>query len=132
MTRVFKQTDARKLRLPGRRALEIVSGARGARGVTLRLVELPVPEPGEAQRTQHQHHDFEECIFVLSGQGTTQADSGDYELRAGDTIVVSPGDKHATRNTGTEPLMLLCFFPVADIMAGTEERSADSKSSSNL
>jgi quercetin dioxygenase-like cupin family protein len=131
MTRVFKQTDARKLGLPGRTSLEIVSGARGARGVTLRLVEIPVPERGEARRTQHQHHDFEECIFVLSGQGTTHADSGDYELRAGDTIVVSPGDKHATRNTGAEPLMLLCFFPVADIMASTEERSADSEGPSN-
>lgn len=131
MTRVFKQTDARRLGLPGRTALEIVSGTRGSRGVTLRLVEIPVPEFGEAPRARHQHQDFEECIFVLSGQGTTHADSGDYELRAGDTIVVSPGDKHATRNTGNEPLRLLCFFPVAEIMASTEESPADSKGPAN-
>jgi quercetin dioxygenase-like cupin family protein len=125
MTRVFKQTEARKLGLPGRTALELVSGARGSRDITLRLVEIPVPQPGELPRAPHQHQHFEECIFVLSGQGATHADSGEYRLAAGDTLVVSPGDKHATRNTGTEPLLLLCFFPVGDITAGTADRDAD-------
>jgi quercetin dioxygenase-like cupin family protein len=129
MTRVFNQADARMLGLPGRKALEIVSGARGARGVTLRLVEIPVAQPHAIPRSKHQHHDFEECIFVLSGYGTTHADSGEYELGPGDTLLVSPGDKHATHNTGAEPLMLLCFFPVPDITAGTEERSSDGKGS---
>jgi mannose-6-phosphate isomerase-like protein (cupin superfamily) len=132
MTRVFRQADAKVLGLPGRKALEIVSGANGARGVTLRLVEIPVPQPGDARRSAHQHHDFEECLFVLSGQGTTHADSGEYQLRAGDTLLVSPGEKHATRNTGSEPLMLLCFFPVADIAGGTEERGTDFKGSAQV
>ncbi|MGA2810259.1 MAG: cupin domain-containing protein [Candidatus Acidiferrum sp.] len=127
MTRVFNQGDAQALALPGRKALEIVSGARGARGVTLRLVEIPVTQPGAARRSGHQHHDFEECIFVLSGHGTTAADSGEYKLGPGDTLLVSPGDRHATRNTGTEPLKLLCFFPVPDITAGTDEQSDDRK-----
>ena len=42
MARLFKQGEAKELGLPGRRAMEIVSGERGARGVTLRLVEIPV------------------------------------------------------------------------------------------
>jgi len=29
-----------------------------------------------------------------------------------------------TRNTGTQPLLLLCFFPVADITKGTDEPGA--------
>ena len=132
MTRVFKQSDAPKLGLPGRTALELISGARGSRGVTLRLVEIPLGADGESPRAPHQHHSFEECIFVLSGQGTTRADSGDYDLRAGDTLLVSPGDKHATRNTGAEPLRLLCFFPVADIAADAEEARADAKGSTPL
>src|SRR5271156_3263522 len=115
MTQVFRQADATVLGLPGRKVLEIVSGVRGAKGVTLRLVEIPVPHPGDAPRSRHEHQHFEECIFVLSGQGTTHADSGEYPLAAGDTLLVSPGDKHATRNTGSEPLILLCFFPVPDI-----------------
>jgi hypothetical protein len=29
-----------------------------------------------------------------------------------------------TRNTGSEPLVLLCFFPVADITQRTQEQGA--------
>jgi mannose-6-phosphate isomerase-like protein (cupin superfamily) len=121
MARVFTQSDALQLSLPGRSALEIVSGARGAKGVTLRLAEIPVPRVGDEPRSWHQHHDFEECIFVLSGQGTTETDTGKFALKAGDTLLVPPGERHVTRNSGTEPLRLLCFFPVPDITRGTHE-----------
>jgi quercetin dioxygenase-like cupin family protein len=131
MARVFKQAEAKRLGLPGRKALEIVSGEKGARAVTLRLAEIPVPEPGETPRSPHQHSDFEECIFVLSGKGTTFAESGEYPLQPGDTILLPAGEKHVTRNTGNEPLMLLCFFPVADITRGTQEPPLSGKPSRN-
>jgi mannose-6-phosphate isomerase-like protein (cupin superfamily) len=121
MARVFTQADATHLGLPGRKALEIVSGEKGSRAVTLRLAEIPVPQPGESLRAPHHHSNFEECIYVLAGQGTTFADSGEYPLRTGDTLLIPPGEKHATRNTGTQPLLLLCFFPVADITSATAE-----------
>ena len=129
MARVFTQREAKQLGLPGRKSLEIVSGEKGARGVTLRLAEIPVPEPGETPRGPHHHCDFEECIFVLSGEGTTHAESGEYPLKQGDTIVIPPGEKHVTRNTGSEPLLLLCFFPVPDIARTTEEPRLPSKAS---
>ena len=121
MARVFTQAEATQLGLPGRKALEIVSGEKGALGLTLRLAEIPVPQPGESPRGPHQHSDHEECIFVISGKGTTFADSGEYSLKAGDTLLIPPGEKHVTRNTGNEPLLLLCFFPVADITKSTVE-----------
>jgi uncharacterized cupin superfamily protein len=121
MARLYKLGDGRQLGLPGRKAMEIVSGERGARGVTLRRVEIPVVQPGDALRSAHQHNDFEECIYTLSGQGTTFADSGEYPMRAGDTLLMPAGEKHVTRNTGSEPLILLCFFPVADITVATQE-----------
>jgi quercetin dioxygenase-like cupin family protein len=126
MARVFTPAEARQLGLPGRKSLEIVSGQTGSRSSTLRLVEIPVPQPGEPPRGAHFHRDFEECIYVLSGQGTTIADSGDYPLRSGDTLLMPAGEKHVTRNTGAEPLILLCFFPVAEISKGTDEPGADS------
>jgi mannose-6-phosphate isomerase-like protein (cupin superfamily) len=129
MARVFTQAEAKQLGLPGRKALEIVSGERGALGVTLRLAEIPVSQPGESDRGPHQHSDHEECIFVLSGKGTTFADSGDYPLTPGDTLLIPPGEKHVTRNTGNEPLLLLCFFPVADITKGTMEPGVSSRTS---
>ncbi|MFL5050580.1 MAG: hypothetical protein ACJ8D4_11975 [Xanthobacteraceae bacterium] len=36
-------------------------------------------------------------------------------------VLIPAGEKHMTRNTGTEPLVLLCFFPVPDVTAGTTE-----------
>lgn len=121
MARVLTLAEARQLGLAGRKSLEIVSGEKGAQAVTLRLVEIPVPKPGDALRGPHFHNGFEECIYVLSGQGCTEADSGKYPLKSGDTILIPSGEKHVTRNTGNEPLMLLCFFPVADISKRTQE-----------
>jgi len=123
MAKVLTQAEAKSMGLPGRKSLEIVSGEKGSQAVTLRLVEIPAPQPGEAPRGPHYHQGFEECIFVMSGQGTTHADSGEFPLKAGDTILIPSGEKHATRNTGTEPLVLLCFFPVADISKRTQESS---------
>ncbi|MDQ1409610.1 MAG: hypothetical protein QOJ41_1345 [Acidobacteriaceae bacterium] len=130
MARVFKQDAATSLALPGRTALEIVSGEGGATGITLRKVEIPVASPGNAPRGRHVHYDFEECIYVLAGEGITEGDSGNYALKAGDAIVVPAGEKHATRNTGSEPLVLLCFFPVGDIRQGTAEPSVSPKDAS--
>jgi quercetin dioxygenase-like cupin family protein len=126
MARVFTQAQAKQLGLPGRKSLEIVSGENGAKGVTMRLVEIPVPQPGEAPRGPHQHSGHEECIYVLSGQGTTFAETGEYPLQPGDTILIPPGEKHVTRNTGNTPLLLLCFFPSADISRSTVESAVSS------
>lgn len=121
MARVITQGEARNLGLPGRMSLEIVSREQGSQGVTLRLVEIPVPKPDESLRGPHQHEGFEECIFVLSGAGCTEAGAARHQLAAGDTILIPAGELHVTRNTGSEPLMLLCFFPVSDIAGRTHE-----------
>lgn len=124
MAKVLTQAEAKSMGLPGRKSLEIVSGEKGAQAVTLRLVEIPPVKPGDSPRGRHFHQGFEECIFVMSGEGCTEADSGNYPLQAGDTILIPSGEKHATRNTGREPLVLLCFFPVADIAQRTQEAAA--------
>jgi len=121
MARVVTAGEAKNLGLPGRKSLELFSGEVGARAVTLRLVEIPVPAAGEPLRAPHRHNGFEECIYVVSGQGITHADSGEHPLAAGDAILIPAGERHVTRNTGSEPLVLLCFFPVADVIAGTAE-----------
>ena len=121
MARVVTPAEARQFGLPGRKSSEIVSHEKGAQAVTLRRVEIPVPAPGDAPRGLHFHDGFEECIYVLAGEGATRTERGEHPLRAGDTILIPAGERHATRNTGTEPLVLLCFFPVADITRRTHE-----------
>ena len=125
MAKLFKLAEAKQLGLPGRRVLEIISGERGSRNVTLRLVEIPVEQPGEPARGPHHHSKFEECIYVLSGEGTTFSDSGEYSLKPGATLLMPAGEKHVTRNTGNVPLLLLCFFPVGNIRTGTHEPGVD-------
>jgi mannose-6-phosphate isomerase-like protein (cupin superfamily) len=114
MVRIIHPGDAKDLNLPGRKSLEIVSAAVGSAEMTLRLVEIPVPAPDETPRDPHRHVNFEECMYVLSGEGLTCTPNGDSPVAAGDTILVPPGELHVTRNTGSTPLRMLCFFPTAN------------------
>lgn len=120
MARLLKQSEAKRLGLPGRTSLEPVSGETGSR-VTFRIAEIPVPQAGDKQRGPHLHREFEECIYVLSGEGRTLAESGEIAIKPGDIVLIPSGEKHMTRNTGSVPLVLLCFFPVPDVTAGTVE-----------
>ena len=119
MARRITQADSKHLVLPGRFTLEMVSGEIGSR-VTFRVVEIPVAKPGETLRGPHLHHGYEECMYVLKGTGTTLSESGDLPVKAGDVVLVPPEEKHVTRNTGSEPLVLLCFFPTDNIERSTE------------
>ena len=120
MARVLKQSDAKRLGLPGRVSLEPVSGEIGSK-VSFRIAQIAVPQLGDKKRGPHVHHDFEECIYVLSGQGVMRAENGEHPVRPGDILLVAAGEKHMAVNTGAEPLVLLCFFPVADVSVGTTE-----------
>ncbi len=122
MARVVRSSEAKLLQLPGRISREIVSGEAGpSLACTLRIVEIPAPRAGEAQRGRHCHDGHEECIYVLSGRGTTRSGEASHAVEAGDTILIPPGEMHVTRNTGSEPLVLLCFFPVAAVSTRLED-----------
>ena len=122
MAKVIRLEDAPQVGLAGRSAREIVWGGCGSAQVTFRRVEIPVPDPGAKPRTQHLHQGYEECIHILSGRGEMRAGSGTVlPVGPGDTILVPADEPHATSNTGTEPLVMLCFFPVPDIRPGTVE-----------
>jgi mannose-6-phosphate isomerase-like protein (cupin superfamily) len=123
MAHLLKSEQAKRLGLPGRTSLEPVSGEIGSR-VTFRIAEIPVPKPGDKPRGPHLHHGFEECIYVLSGEGTTHAESGEIPIKPGDIVLIPAGEKHMTRNTGNVPLVLLCFFPTPDVSAATTEFSS--------
>lgn len=124
MAQVFAQAASPRLDLPGRIAIDMVSGVGGSKAVSLRVVEIPVAKPGETLRGPHVHEYFEECMYVLAGEGVTSTDTGRYELKPGDAILVPAGEAHVTRNTGSVPLVLLCFFPAPDMMVGTHDVTA--------
>ncbi len=121
MAKLIGLGDARAMNLPGRRAREIVGAIAGAASSTVRLVEIEPERPGAARRGPHIHRGFEECIHVLAGEGVTRTDGGEYPVGPGDTVLVPAGERHATYNTGSGVLRLLCFFPVNDIEPATVE-----------
>ena len=119
MARRITSTEGKRLGLPGRAAIEMVSGEMGSQ-VTFRVVEIAVPRPGEALRGPHLHRGYEECIYVLKGAGRTFTESGAFDIKPGDVMLIPAHEKHVTRNTGSEPLILLCFFPTPDIVSTTD------------
>jgi mannose-6-phosphate isomerase-like protein (cupin superfamily) len=120
MARLLTAAEAKLLDLPGRRSRELVSGKIGSK-MSFRMVEIAPNKPGDTPRGPHLHTGFEECIYVLSGRGMMQSDSGTHHAGPGDVLLVPAGEKHMTVNTGSETLVLLCFFPIPDVGAGTTE-----------
>ena len=120
MARLIDQKNAKRLGLPGRTSLVPVSGEIGSR-LTVRIAEIAVPKPGDPPRGPHLHDGFEECVYVLKGTGLSVAESGDIAIGPGDLILIPANEKHMAVNTGTEPLLLLCFFPHPDISPHSPE-----------
>jgi mannose-6-phosphate isomerase-like protein (cupin superfamily) len=125
VTAVIRPGQGRVLPLPGRIATELMSATEGGYDVTVRRVVIP-PEgspganPGSA-RGPHAHPDCAEVILVLAGSGEFTAGEGAWPAGPGDVMVVSPGQPHRTRNTGTDDLVLFCFFPVPSLTTVEED-----------
>jgi len=130
MTTVIPAGGGRRLALPGRSAIELVSGAEGGYPVTVRQVSIPpegaVAGAGAGRRGPHRHAGCTEVIVVLAGAGEFTAGTTSWPVGPGDVIVVSPGEPHLTRNTGPGELVSLCFFPIPDLAAVTTESGGTS------
>ncbi|WP_051939576.1 helix-turn-helix transcriptional regulator [Phaeacidiphilus oryzae] len=62
----------------------------------------------------HGHADYFEFVGVLRGTGVQLLSHGVQRLRAGDVVLVGPGDRHALRGTGTEGMLYVNLaFPAA-------------------
>lgn len=59
----------------------------------------------------HTHPEADEVLHVIEGEGVqTVGDSGEFEVRAGDSIYVPRGTEHSTFNTGWRQLRLLAIY----------------------
>ena len=56
----------------------------------------------------HKHETNEDAYIILSGEGVfIDTDGKEYSIKAGDTTMARPGQSHAIKNTGKEPLVFL-------------------------
>ena len=83
-----------------------VAGTPTGNSVNQSLAEATVRPGGETE--EHYHGATEEIYFFTSGAGVMELGEEESEVSAGDTVVIPPGTPHKLRNTGAEPLKLLC------------------------
>jgi len=61
----------------------------------------------------HQHHK-DEVYYVVSGRGLYALDGKQYEVGPGDALLTRSGSTHAIQQTGSEPLVILLSYLVAE------------------
>jgi quercetin dioxygenase-like cupin family protein len=101
--------------LPGRRSADPLPPGLDA-GCSARIVRV-APGP----RTPHRHPHSTEITYIASGTGTAWEGDVPTPVGPGDVLVVPPGVPHATVAQGPGDLVLVCFFPHADLAANIEE-----------
>jgi len=84
----------------------LISRDTGAPNFAMRLFEIA---PGGF--TPRHQHAWEHEVFILSGRGVLVTAEGEEPLEPGTAVLVEPQDLHQFRNTGTEPLRMLCLIP---------------------
>lgn len=96
-------------------------------GVTMRRVisevdgsetaVMDVFEIAPKGETAYHDHPWEHQVFVIAGRGQLRDSHGDHDFRDGDVIYIRPDEPHAFRNTGAEPVKLVCVIPKAAVAA---------------
>ncbi|TQD23588.1 cupin domain-containing protein [Methanolobus vulcani] len=56
----------------------------------------------------HRHNVTEEIYHILGGMGLLTLGDGLIEVKAGDSVCISPGTLHSIKNTGENELRILC------------------------
>jgi quercetin dioxygenase-like cupin family protein len=90
--------------------MHIVAGTdEGAPTFVMRVFEI---EPG--RNTPHHTHPWEHEMFVIEGDGILKSDDKNIPIKAGDTMMVLPNEKHGVFNTGKDILTMICVVPLVD------------------
>lgn len=80
--------------------------ALGTTGAELSFQSFPV---GGQTGFLHTHRTHEELYIFLSGEGQMQIDGEIFPINEGSVVRVAPAPKRSVRNTGDEPLVMICI-----------------------
>ncbi|MBQ2007379.1 MAG: cupin domain-containing protein [Alistipes sp.] len=92
-----------EVKIPGK---VFAGAAAGTTGAELSFQSFPV---GGQTGFLHTHRTHEELYFFLSGEGQMQVDGDIIPVAEGSVVRVAPAPKRSVRNTGDEPLVMLCI-----------------------
>ena len=86
----------------------LIDEASGAPNFAMRHFEI---EPGGA--TPLHAHEWEHEAFILTGAGVVVNAGGEDAFEPGDVIFMPAGETHCFKNTGAEPVTMLCLVPLS-------------------
>jgi quercetin dioxygenase-like cupin family protein len=84
----------------------LITEEDGAPNFMMDLFEI---EPGGF--TPLHAHPWEHQAFVLSGEGIIRRGDADRPIKNGSVIFIAANEEHQFRNSGKQPLQLLCVIP---------------------
>ncbi|MBQ9469921.1 MAG: cupin domain-containing protein [Bacteroidales bacterium] len=99
-----------------------VGQAAGTTGSELSFQTLT---PGCDSGFLHTHKTHEELYIILRGRGTFQVDGEQFPVNEGTVVRVAPDGRRALKNTGTEPLTMLCVQYRANTFTEADSPMAD-------
>lgn len=90
----------------GARIAVLIGPEDGAPNFIMRRIEL---QSGGC--TPHHSHPWEHVVYILEGEGFLTGETGDLELKPGDSVFVKPDEVHQFRAREDSPLTFLCSIP---------------------
>jgi mannose-6-phosphate isomerase-like protein (cupin superfamily) len=75
-------------------------------GVRMSLAEATVKK--DCTTILHLHRSSQEIYHILSGRGMMTLEQEIFAVEPGDSILIMPGTPHQVKNTGDQPLEILC------------------------
>ena len=84
----------------------LISKKEGAPNFAMRLFEI-----GPEGYTPLHKHPWEHEAFVLEGEGVISSEQGEHPISSGSVVFVPEDELHQFKNTGTDPLRILCMIP---------------------
>ena len=91
------------VKIPGK---VFAGAAAGTTGAEFSFQSFPA---GAETGFLHTHLTHEELYFFLSGEGQMQVDGEIIPVAEGSVVRVAPAPKRSVRNTGDEPLVMICI-----------------------
>lgn len=92
-----------EIQIPGK---VFLGKALNATGAEISFQSFPV---GGEVGFVHTHKTHEELYIFVQGKGEFQVDGKIFPISEGSIVRVDPAPKRTVRNTGTEPLIMICI-----------------------
>jgi quercetin dioxygenase-like cupin family protein len=99
-------TRFEKAEIKGVAARVVIGKDDGAPNFCMRVFDI---SPGG--HTPRHSHDWEHEMFVHSGEGEIYGNGQWNQVRPGNVLFVPGNEEHQIRNSGQEPLIIVCLIP---------------------